>query len=154
LTEEGVESRLGGNLTKFAAGQTFAGVSACRLPYCEKKEVCMPYFLTEAAYTSEAWSALMRNPHDRLEALRPAVERLGGRIVNAFFAFGEYDVVMILEMPDEASAAALAVAAHGGGSLRTTKTTQLITAAEGVEILKKAATCGYKPVTATAAAAK
>jgi hypothetical protein len=48
----------------------------------------------------------------------------------------------------------LAVAAHGGGSLRTTKTTQLITAAEGVEILKKAATCGYKPVTATAATAK
>jgi uncharacterized protein with GYD domain len=117
-------------------------------------EVYMPYFLTQAAYTSEAWSMLMRNPHDRLEALRPAVEKLGGRIVNAFFAFGEYDVVMILEMPDEASAAALAVAAHGGGSLRTTKTTQLITAAEGVEILKKAAACGYKPVTATAATAK
>lgn len=114
----------------------------------------MPYFLTQAAYTSEAWSTLMRNPHDRLEALRPAVEKLGGRIVNAFFAFGEYDVVIILEMPDESSAAALAVAAHGGGSLKTTKTTQLITAAEGVEILKKAATCGYKPVTATAAAAK
>ena len=42
-------------------------------------------------------------------------------------------------MPDEASAAALAVAAAGGGALRTIKTTQLITAAEGVEILKKAA---------------
>ena len=66
----------------------------------------MPYFLTQAAYSSEAWSTLMRDPHDRLEALRLAVEKLGGRIVNAFFAFGEYDVVMILEMPDEASAAA------------------------------------------------
>ena len=54
-------------------------------------------------------------PHNRLEALRPVVEKLGGRIVNGFFAYGEYDVVLILEMPDEASAAALAVAAAGGG---------------------------------------
>ena len=51
----------------------------------------------------------------RFEALRPVVEKLGGRIVNGFFADGEYDVVLILEMPDEASAAALAVAAAGGG---------------------------------------
>ena len=76
------------------------------------------------------------------------------RVVNGFFAYGEYDVVLILEMPDEASAAALAVAAAGGGALRSTNTTQLITAAEGVEILKKAASCGYKPVTAAAAATR
>ena len=114
----------------------------------------MPYFLTQATYTSDAWNALMRNPHDRFEALKPVVEKLGGKIVNAFFAYGEYDVVLILEMPDEASAAALAVAAAGGGALRATKTTQLITAAQGVEILKKAAACGYKPVTAAAAAGR
>ena len=113
----------------------------------------MPYFLTQASYTSDAWNALMRNPHNRFEALQPVVEKLGGRIVNAFFAYGEYDVVLILEMPDEASAAAQAVATAGGGALRATKTTQLITAAQGVEILKKAASCGYKPVTASEAAA-
>jgi uncharacterized protein with GYD domain len=96
----------------------------------------------------------MRNPHDRFETLRPVVEKLGGRIVNGFFAYGEYDVVLILEMPDEASAAALAVAAAGGGALRSTKTTQLITPAEGVEILRKAASCGYKPVTAAATATR
>ena len=114
----------------------------------------MPYFLTQATYTSEAWNALMRNPHDRFESLRPVVEKLGGKIVNAFFAHGEYDVVLILEMPDETSAAALAVASAGGGSLKAIKTTPLITAAQGVEILKKAAACGYKPVTAAAAAGR
>ena len=46
----------------------------------------MPYFLTQASYTSDAWNALMRNPHNRFEALQPVVEKLGGRIVNAFFA--------------------------------------------------------------------
>ena len=52
-------------------------------------EVFLPYFLTQASYTSEAWNALMRNPHNRFEALRPVVEKLGGRIVNGFFAYGE-----------------------------------------------------------------
>lgn len=49
----------------------------------------------------------MRKPRDRFEALRPVVEKLGGRIVNGFFACGEYDLVLILEMLDEVSAAAL-----------------------------------------------
>jgi hypothetical protein len=39
------------------------------------KEVVMPYFLTQASYTSEAWNALMRNRHNRFEALRPVVEK-------------------------------------------------------------------------------
>src|SRR6516165_1344501 len=128
-----------------------AGQTLQRLRLLCKKELCMPYFLTQATYTPESWNTLVQHPHDRLEAIRPAVEKLGGRIINAFYAFGEYDVVVITEMPNEASAAALAVAAAAGGSLRTTKTTQLITAAESVEIVKKAATCGYKPLAATAA---
>jgi uncharacterized protein with GYD domain len=113
----------------------------------------VPYFLTQASYTPEAWNALIHNPHDRFEALRPTVEKLGGKIVNAFYAYGEYDVVLILEM-DETSAAALAVAAGGSGALKSIKTTQLMTATQGMEILKKAAACGYKPVTAAAAAGR
>jgi uncharacterized protein with GYD domain len=114
----------------------------------------MPYFLTQASYTPEAWNALMHNPHDRFEALKPTLEKLGGKLVNAFYSYGDYDVVLIVEMPDEVSAAALAVAAGAGGALKATKTTHLIAAAQGMEILQKAASCGYKPVTAAAAAAR
>lgn len=68
---------------------------------------------------------------------------------------GEYDVVLILEMPDDGQCCGPGgCAAGGGGALRSTKTTQLVTAAEGVEILTKAASCGYKPVTAAAAATR
>ena len=74
----------------------------------------MPYFLTLASYTPESWRTLMENPHDRLGALAPAIEKLGGRVVNAFYAFGEFDLVIITEMLDEASMAALAVAAAAG----------------------------------------
>lgn len=108
----------------------------------------MPYFLEQVAYTSEGWEALVKNPQNRIEAVRPAIEKLGGKIESAWFAFGEYDVVLILQMPDNVNAAAIAIAFAAGGACKSVKTTPLITIAEGVEAMKKAATAGYRAATA------
>ena len=107
----------------------------------------MPLFLTQASYNEEAWKALISNPQNRLEALRPVFEKLGGRIINSYFAFGDYDVVLISEFPDNVSVAALAIAAAAGGSIKSIKTTPLMEAAQGVEAMRKAASSGYRPVT-------
>ena len=104
----------------------------------------MPLFLSQVAYSEDGWQALVSNPHNRLEALRPVVDKLGGRIVNAYYAFGDYDVVLISEFPDNVSIAALAMAAAAGGAVRSIKTTPLLEAAEGVEALRKAAASGYR----------
>jgi uncharacterized protein with GYD domain len=69
----------------------------------------MPHYLHQVAYSPEGWRALIAQPQDRIEAVRPAVEKLGGKIKSAWFAFGDYDVVMITEMPDNVSAAAIAI---------------------------------------------
>ena len=108
----------------------------------------MPYFLEQVAYTSEGWGALVKNPQNRIEAVRPAIEKLGGKIESAWFAFGEYDVVLILQMPDNVNAAAIAIAFAAGGACKSVKTTPLITIAEGVEAMRKAATAGYRAATA------
>jgi len=108
----------------------------------------MPYFLEQVAYTSEGWGALVKNPQNRIEAVRPAIEKLGGKIESAWFAFGEYDVVLIIQMPDNVNAAAIAIAFAAGGACKSVKTTPLITIAEGVEAMKKAATAGYRAATA------
>jgi uncharacterized protein with GYD domain len=113
----------------------------------------MPLYLTQVAYTQEAWQALMSNPQDRMNAIRPAIEKLGGSVISGYFAFGDYDIVAITEMPDNVSAAAIAIAFAAGGSCRSVKTTPLMTTAEAVEALKKAASCGYRPVSAASAAA-
>ncbi len=113
----------------------------------------MPFFLTQAAYTPEAIARLIANPQDRFDAVRGPIEKLGGRIVNSYFAFGDYDVVVITEMPDNVSAAAIALAFAAGGSLRNYRTTTLMSNAEGIEAMRKAATCGYKPVAAAASGA-
>lgn len=113
----------------------------------------MPLFLTQVAYTKEAWQALISNPQDRITAIRPAIEKLGGKVISGYFAFGDYDVVAITEMPDNVSAAAIAIAFAAGGSCRSVKTTPLLGTAEAVDALKKAAETGYRPVTAAAASA-
>jgi len=46
----------------------------------------MPHYLSQVSYTPEAWARLVANPQDRIEAVRGPIEKLGGRIHNAFFA--------------------------------------------------------------------
>lgn len=108
----------------------------------------MPLYLQQIAYTTEGWKALVNNPQDRFEAVRPAFERLGGKIVNAWFAFGDYDVVLVCEMPDNVSVAAMAMAVAAGGACKAVKTTPLLTTAEALEAMKKAGTTGYRAATA------
>lgn len=105
----------------------------------------MPQFLSQVSYTDQAWKSLVEHPQNRMEALRPVIEKLGGRIVNAWFAFGDYDFVLITELPNNVSAAALSMAASAGGACKSIKTTPLMETAEGLEALKKAATSGYQP---------
>ena len=66
----------------------------------------MPSFLQQVAYSPEGWRALVANPQDRIEAVRPAIEKLGGKIHGAWFAFGDYDIVVIAEMPTNVRAQA------------------------------------------------
>jgi uncharacterized protein with GYD domain len=106
----------------------------------------VPSYLFQTSYTALAWAAMMKHPQDRAEAVRKSVEKLGGKITAFWLAFGSHDVLGVLEMPDNVSAAAFAIAVAAGGACKDVKTTPLLSIAEGVEAMKKAATSGYKPV--------
>ena len=105
----------------------------------------MPHFMVQGSYESIAWSAQMKSPQNRLEAVRPVVERLGGNVVQGWLSFGDYDVVAICEMPDNVSAAAFSMAIAASGAMKSVRTTPLLTAEEAVESMKKAAKAGYEP---------
>lgn len=113
----------------------------------------MPHFCHQVSYTKEAWARLMANPQDRLEIVRAPIEKLGGKLHTAFFAFGPFDAIAITEFPDNISAAAIAIAFAAGGAVSNIQTTPLMSAAQMVEALRKAGTCGYKSVVAGATAA-
>ncbi len=107
----------------------------------------MPHYLQQVAYTSEGWKALIDKPQDRVEAVRPAIEKLGGKIESAWFSFGDYDVVLIVEMPTNVDAGAIAMAFAAGGACKSVKTTPLLTVAQAVDAMKKATGSGYRAAT-------
>jgi uncharacterized protein with GYD domain len=107
----------------------------------------MSTYLIQASYTTEALVAMIKKPQNRTEVVRKAIEKLGGTLTGLWISFGDQDVVAIMEMPDNVSAAAIAIAISAGGALKGSKTTLLLSADEGMAALKKAGNTGYKSVT-------
>ena len=105
----------------------------------------MAHFLVQVAYTSNALATLTNNPQDRTGVIRSLIEKLGGSLQGAWFAFGDYDVVLICQMPDNISAAAFSFAGTAGGAVKAIKTTPLMSIEDGVEALRKASGTGYQP---------
>ena len=104
----------------------------------------MARFLIQASYTSEAVASLIQNPQDRSAAIRSVVERLGGTMEAFYYAFGDYDVVVIADIPDNVTAAALSMSIASGGAVSAYKTTPLLTMEEAVEAMRKAGSAGYQ----------
>jgi uncharacterized protein with GYD domain len=105
----------------------------------------MPHYLLQVAYNSSGVAGLVKEPQDRIEKVTPAIEALGGRVECGYFAFGEHDVVVVCEMPDNVSAAAFALAVGAGGTVASYRTTVLLTPDEAVEAMNKAAESSYRP---------
>jgi uncharacterized protein with GYD domain len=108
----------------------------------------MPHYLQQVAYSIEGWRALVKKPQNRIDAVRPAIEKLGGKIESAWFTFGDYDVVLIVQMPSNVDASAIAIAFAAGGACKSVKTTPLLTVDEAVEAMKKAGGSEYRAATA------
>jgi uncharacterized protein with GYD domain len=105
----------------------------------------MPLYLYQCAYTPEALAAKIKNPVNRLEAVGQQISATGVRFVAGGFSFGDHDVTAIMEAPDDATMAAVSIAIGAGGAVRNARTTRLLSGAEYVDALKKAASVGYKP---------
>jgi uncharacterized protein with GYD domain len=106
----------------------------------------MASFLVQASYTSEALASLMKNPENRTEVVKKVAKKLGGKLSASWLSFGEYDLVMMVEMPDNISIASFAIAAAAGGSLKSVKTTPLLSVDDAMAAVKKASTSGYRPI--------
>ncbi len=105
----------------------------------------MAYFLIQASYTPGAWAAQIKNPQDRLNAVAEMLAPTGVKFVQAFYAFGEYDLVIIAEAENNVDAAAGVLAAVSGGALSNIKTTVLMTSEDGVAAIRKAGEVNYSP---------
>ncbi|MFI8106575.1 GYD domain-containing protein [Streptomyces sp. NPDC086023] len=90
----------------------------------------MPKFLIQATYTPEGATGLLKEGGSgRWAAVEQVVTDLGGTVEAMYFAFGEHDVVIVLDFPDLVSMAAVSLAVKASGGLLT-QATPLLTLAE------------------------
>lgn len=103
----------------------------------------MPKYLLQARYTAEGLKGLLKEGGSkRRAAVEEALKPLGGKVESFYYAFGESDVFVIVDMPDNTSATALLMATNSSGTVEV-KTTVLITTEEVDEAVKKSV--AYRP---------
>jgi uncharacterized protein with GYD domain len=97
----------------------------------------MGKYLVRAAYSAEGLQGLQKDKASgRRQAVAKAVEGLGGKLESMYFALGEHDVLLIVDMPDLVSGAALGLRVSATGLVRST-TTALLTIEEADRALAK-----------------
>jgi uncharacterized protein with GYD domain len=90
----------------------------------------MPKFLITASYTAEGTKGLLtEGGSGRKAIIQKAVQGLGGTIEAMYFAYGDDDVLLIVDVPNAVGGLALSLAANASGTVRV-KTTPLITVEE------------------------
>jgi uncharacterized protein with GYD domain len=97
----------------------------------------MPLYMYQASYTAKSMADQLKEPQDPVAVIRPALEELGATIVVAGFPFGEYDVLVVYEAPDDMTAASVAMAVAAAGEVKSGKTTRLLSGQEWLESLRK-----------------
>ncbi len=97
----------------------------------------MTLYMYQASYTAKSMAAQLQEPQDPMETIRPTLEDLGAKILVAGFPFGEYDVLVVYEAPDDMTAASVAMAVAAAGEVKSAKTTRLLSGEEWLESLRK-----------------
>ena len=97
----------------------------------------MPKYLVQATYSAEGVKGLLaEGGTKRRDAAVKAIKTAGGKVEAFYFSFGKSDAIVLLDMPDNVSVAAVSLAISASGAVTTT-TTVLLTPDEVDEAVKK-----------------
>jgi uncharacterized protein with GYD domain len=103
----------------------------------------MPKYLVQAGYKAEGIKGLLKEGgSSRRASVEKSIQSIGGKVEAFYFAFGDTDVYVIADLPDNATAAALALTVTSAGTV-TCKTTVLMTPEEIDAAAKKI--LNYRP---------
>ena len=97
----------------------------------------MAKYLIKGSYTAAGTKGLLKEGGSkRAAAVQKAIESLGGKVEAFYYAFGDADVVVIVDVPDAAAAAAFILTANATGAVQSS-TTPLISPQEIDQACKK-----------------
>jgi uncharacterized protein with GYD domain len=103
----------------------------------------MAKYLVEANYVGDGIKGLLKEGGtSRRAAVEAAAKTVGGSVEAFYYAFGETDAYVIIDIPDNVTTAALALTIAATGTV-TLKTTALLTPEEIDQAVKKSPS--YRP---------
>jgi uncharacterized protein with GYD domain len=103
----------------------------------------MPKYLIQGSYSDEGLKGLLKEGGSkRREAAEQSIKGLGGRLEAFYYAFGNDDFVIIVDLPSNVDAAALSLTANASGAVKS-RMTVLITPEEVDQAAKK--TVKFRP---------
>ena len=95
--------------------------------------------LVQVRYGSEQAQAMIDSPTDRAEVAKAFVAAFGGKLLQLFFSYGDYDAIFIAEFPDRESMSAVLMTMSGTGGFAAIHTTILFSMEEAMAAIRKAA---------------
>jgi len=103
----------------------------------------MPKYFVQASYVGEGLKGLVKEGgSSRRATVEAVVKGMGGTLESFYYAFGEDDVLGVIDFPDNATATAFSLAVNGSGAIKA-RTTPLMTPEEVDEAAKK--TVDFRP---------
>lgn len=103
----------------------------------------MAQYLWQTSLTSSAWKGQVSGDLAALFAPGDAnAAHFGGRVLHSWVAFGEYDFIAVVEMPDNESMAAYVLAMTAKGHYSAGKTIILLSNEETAAAMNRAASLG------------
>jgi uncharacterized protein with GYD domain len=105
----------------------------------------MPKYATLFKLSNDAVGRMIEKPSDRVAAVSRAAESAGGKLVDYYWMFGQYDGIAIFEFPDSAKLASLMIAVAGRGAVTDLETHELIEASDIEGLLAKSKGITYSP---------
>ena len=103
----------------------------------------MPKFLVLYTFKGETLQAFMKKPTDRAAAVADAARSVGGNLEAYYWMFGQYDGFAILDLPDSAAAAKLAMTVSSTGAFHHLETSELFSSEEVLDLMRGAKDVDY-----------
>jgi len=103
----------------------------------------MPLYMSTFEYKPEVWAELVANPENRTETVSRILQDAGCKLKGLWYAFGNSDCFALIEAPDNATSASIAIAISASGAFRKFETTVLMTQDELLNALRKAQDVAY-----------
>jgi uncharacterized protein with GYD domain len=90
----------------------------------------MPKFMIKASYTSEGMKGLQKDKASgREKAIATACKAAGGKLDAIYYALGDHDAFVVVDLPSHVQVASLCIAV-GASGMANTSTVPLLTVAE------------------------